>query len=119
MTGVLVLAGLVSATGGWAQTFEDVKEEMSASPMSQLPARLSLSMWVPMLFSGTTGMPLTDLCVSEGSVRPKDPSKASMNFGKVRAGNQYSVNVFGNFVSSTGENKFGAERTVELPACKQ
>jgi hypothetical protein len=115
MTGVLLLAVLVSVGGGWAMTFEDLQKEMAATPR---PARTSMDPRVPMLFSGTTGMLLTELCVAGDSVRPKDPEKASLDMGKVRPGNKYSVPVHLRFVSDTGEHIFLYERSVELPACK-
>ncbi len=96
-------------------TFEDFQKELAATP---IPSRTTLVMRVPMVFTGTTGMPLTELCVSGDSVRPLDPSKASMDMGKVRPGSQYSIPVQLNFVSDTGEHIFLYERMVELPACK-
>jgi arginine decarboxylase len=106
----------VSVGGGWAATFEDVRKEMAATPMY---AGSSLEMRVPMVFSsGMTGMLLTEVCVSADSVRPIDPSKASMDLGKVRPGNQYSIPVYMKFDSDTGDHIFMYERFVELPACK-
>jgi hypothetical protein len=47
-----------------------------------------------------------------------DPSKASMDMGKVRPGNQYSIPVHMRFIRDTGDHFFVYERSVELPACK-
>ena len=117
MSGVLVLGGLMWVGGGWAMTFEDMGEEMKTMPM---PGRTSLDMYsrIPMLFSGTTGIPVTEVCVAGGSVRPMDRSKANTEMGKVRPGTQYSIPVYKQFVSRSGDNILLYHRLVELPTCK-
>ena len=115
LVGVMVLAGLVLTSGGWTATFEEMKQEMSATP---IPGRTSLDMRVPMVFSGTTGMLLTELCVSEGTIRPMDPSKRNLDMGKVQPGTQFSVPVQMKFMSDSGDHIFMYQGMVELPACK-
>lgn len=114
MAGLLVLAALVSGGDGGAATFEDLQKETAATPSQAW----SWDIRVPMIFSGTTLMFLTEVCVSGDSVRPMDPSKASMDMGRVRPGNQYSVGVHKCFDSGTGDYLFMYQRAVELPACK-
>lgn len=117
MPSVLVLAGLMWVGGGWAMTFEEMAEEMKTIPM---PGRTSIDMYfrIPVLCSGTTCMPLTELCVAGGSVRPMDPSKKNMDLGKAPPRNQYSIPVYKRFVSESGDHIVLYERMVELPACK-
>ncbi len=117
MTGVLVLVGLIGVGGGWAMTFEEMGAEMKTVPT---PGRTSLDMYfrIPMLCSGTMCMPLTEVCVSEGSLRPMDPSKRYMDLGKAPPRNQFSIPVYKRFISEVGDHIVLYERMVELPACK-
>ncbi len=117
ITGVLVLAALMWVGGGWAMTFEEMEAQMKTMPVQ---GRTSHDMYfrIPMLCSGTTCMPVTELCVAGGSVHPKDPSKANMDFGKAPPGNQISIPVYKRFVSESGDHIPLHHRMVELPACK-
>lgn len=117
MTGVLFLVGLMWVGGGWATTFEEMGEEMKTIPM---PGRTWLDMYfrTPMVFSGTTGMLVTELCVAGGRLRPIDPSKAGVDMGKAPPGNQYSISMYKRFMSEVGDHVILYERMVELPACK-
>ena len=63
-------------------------------------------------------MLLTELCVSEGTIRPMDPGKRNLVMGKVQPGTQYSVPVYLRFVSESGDHIFLYQRMVELPACQ-
>lgn len=117
IAGVLVLTALMWVGGGWAMDFEEMGEEMKSIPTQ---GRTSLDMYfrIPMVCSGTTCMHVTELCVAGGSVRPKDPSKASIDMGKAPPGNQVSIPVYKRFMSESGDNIFLYHRMVELPACK-
>jgi len=117
MAGVVFVVGLMWVGGGWAMTFEEMGAEMKTVPT---PGRTSLDMYfrIPVLCSGTTCMPLTELCVAGGSVHPMDFSKASMDLGKAPPGNQYSIPVYRRFISEVGDHIVLYERMVELPACK-
>ncbi len=117
MAGVVFLVGLMWVGGGWAMTFEEMAEEMKSIPMSR-GTSLDMYFRTQVLCSGMTCMPLTEVCVSEGSLRPMDPSKKNMDLGKAPPGNQYSISVFKRFVSDSGDHIFVYERMVELPACK-
>ena len=117
MAGVLFLVGLMGVGGGWAMTFEEMGEEMKTIPT---PRGTSLDMYfrIPVLCSVTTCMPVTELCVAGGSVRPTDPSKSNIDMGKAPPKNQYSIPVYKRFISEVGDHIVWFDRMVELPACK-
>jgi hypothetical protein len=114
---VLVLAALMWVGDGWAMTFDEMAEEMKTIPTQ---GRTSHDMYfrIPMVCSGTTCMHVTELCVAGGSVRPKDPGKASMDMGKAPPKTEYSIPVYKRFVSESGDHIILYHRMVELPACK-
>lgn len=115
MAGVVALIALLSTSTGWTETLEEIKAEMGAK---FIPGMNSLDMRVPVVMSGMTGMLVTELCASGGSLHPKDPSKASMDFGKVPPDNQFPVNVNLRIKSETGDHIYMYQRMLEVPACK-
>ncbi len=69
-------------------------------------------------------MPIDQLCVSGGRLRPisggpAGPVPGPTDLGPVRPGNQYSVTIVEKSTSSaTGDEKIVAQRTVSIPDCK-
>ncbi|MGE5850270.1 MAG: hypothetical protein ACM362_09105 [Candidatus Methylomirabilota bacterium] len=97
-------------------TLKDMGEEMKTIP-TQGRTWLDMYYHISMLCSGTTCMPLTELCVAGGSVRPMDPGKANMDMGKASPGNQCSITVYKRYISRSEDNIFLYQRLVELPKC--
>jgi hypothetical protein len=113
--GLLLLVSLVWVVGGRAERMEDMRKEMGTV---SIPGRTFLDMRVPLVMSGTTAMPLSEVCVAGGSIHPMDPSKRTMDMGKAPPGNQYAIPVYLRFVSDSGDHIFLYYRMIELPACE-
>jgi hypothetical protein len=66
-------------------------------------------------------MPIDQLCVSGGRLRPTSTSgsQSIIDMGPVRPGNEYSVWIVQKLpMSATGEETMVAERKVSIPDCK-
>jgi hypothetical protein len=115
--GALMLAAVVLPSGVWGATIEDVKAEMQKMP-SPKGGRLELR--IPRQAYGKMRMPIDQLCVADGRLRPikSSDSKAITDMGPVRPSNQYQVQIVEKFPSATGEEKIRATRVVSIPDCK-
>ncbi len=115
--GALMLAALVLPGGVWGATIDDVKAEMkkmTPSPGGKLELR------IPREDYGKRRMPIDQLCVSGGRLRPikGSGSEAITDMGPVRSSNKYRVTIVEKFASATGDEKIRATRTVSIPDCK-
>lgn len=113
----LMLAAVVLPSGVWGATIDDVKAEMKKMPN---PPGGKLELRIPREDYGKMRMPIDQLCVSGGRLRPihTSGSKAVTDMGPVRSSNKYRVTIVEKFASSTGEEKIRATRTVSIPDCK-
>ena len=117
--GALMLAAVALPSGVWAATIDDVKAEMQKMPIPPGGGRLELR--IPREDYETTRMPIDQLCVSNGRLRPTSTSGSlsTTDMGPVRPGNQYSVWIVQKLpTSATGEETMVAERKVSIPDCK-
>ena len=115
--GALMLAVVVLPSGVWGATIDDVKAEMKGmTPASG--AKLELR--IPREIYGKNRMPIDQLCVSGGRLRPIEGSgsAAVKDMGPVKAGKTYQVTIVDKFASATGDEKIRATRKVSIPDCK-
>ena len=119
--GALMLADVVLPSGVWGATIDDVKAEMAKM---STPPGTRLELRIPREIEENARMPIDQLCVSGGRLRPigggpAGPLKAPADLGPVKPGNQYSVTIVEKSTgSATGDEKIVAERTVSIPDCK-
>ena len=124
--GALLLAAVVLPSGVWGATIDDVKAEMAKM---STPPGTRLELRVPREDHENIRMPIDQLCVSGGRLRPIQSVPAHpitslgstpiTDMGPVKPGNQYSVWIIArSIISATGDEKFLAERTVSIPDCK-
>ena len=119
--GALMLAAVVLPSGVWGATIDDVKAEMAK--MSSPPGT-RLDLRIPREIEENARMPIDQLCVSGGRLRPIGGGPAGAvpgptDLGPVRPGNQYSVAIVQKSTgSATGDEKMVAERIVSIPDCK-
>ncbi len=115
--GALMLAAIVLPSGVWGATVDDVKAEMQKmTPTSG--GKLELR--IPREIYGKTRMPIDQLCVSGGRLRPikGSGSEAITDMGPVRSSKKYRVTIVEKLSSATGDEKIRATRTVSIPDCK-
>ncbi len=112
--GALMLVAAVLPGGAWGATIGDVQKEMGEV---QAPFHGSkLVMYVPMVVYGNVHMPLTDVCVSDDRLRPLPGESTVTDMGPVKAGNQYSVQIF--LRDRVGNDIYQYERKISIPDCK-
>ncbi len=115
--GALMLAALVLPGGVWGATIDDVKAEMKKMTP---PSGGKLELRIPREDYGKRRMPIDQLCVSNGRLRPisTSGSTAVTDMGPVRSSNKYRVTIVEKLASATGDEKIRATRTVSIPDCK-
>ena len=115
--GALMLVTAVLPSGAWGATIDDVKAEMKKMPN---PPGGRLELRIPREDYGKKRMPIDQLCVSGGRLRPikGSGSEAITDMGPVRSSNKYQVQIVEKFPSQTGDEKIRATRTVSIPDCK-
>jgi hypothetical protein len=120
--GALMFTTVVLPSGAWGATIADVKAEMAKMPK---PQEGKLELKIPREAFGSKRMPIDQLCVSGGRLRPikGSGSEAITDMGPVRPGNQYQVVIVNTRPSISGatfkgDSKILAERTVSIPDCK-
>jgi len=112
--GALLLISAVVPSGASGATMDDVTKEIAQNARPLEGKRFVV--YVPMVVFGNTHMPLTNLCVSGGRLRPIDGSATVTDMGPVSQGNQYSVQIF--LRDGGGYDTYQYERKVSLPDCK-
>jgi len=115
--GALMLTAVVLPGGVWGATIDDVKAEMQ----KMTPASGGkLELRIPREDYAKNRMPIDQLCVSGGRLRPISTSGSEKvtDMGPVRSGNKYRVTIVEKLPSATGDEKIRATRTVSIPDCK-
>ncbi len=113
--GALMLVTAVSPSGAWGATMDDVDKEMKENGAPSYGTKLVC--YVPMVVYGNAHLPLTDVCVSGGRIRPLPGESTTVtDMGPVAAGNQYSVQIF--LRDRVGNDIFQYERKISIPDCK-
>ena len=115
--GALMLAAVVLPSGVWGASIDDVKAEMQKMTPN---SGGKLELRIPRAAFGKTRMPIDDLCVSSGRLRPikESGSDKITDMGPVRSDNKYRVTIVEKLPSATGDEKIRATRTVSIPDCK-
>jgi len=115
--GALMLAAVVLPSGVWGATIDDVKAEMQKMTPT---AGGRLELRIPREDYGKKRMPIDQLCVSGGRLRPisTSGSTAITDMGPVRSSKKYRVTIVEKMSSATGDEKIRATRTVSIPDCK-
>ena len=115
--GVLMVAAVVLPSGVWGATIADVKAEMEKMPK---PEEGRYELRIPREDYEKNRMPIDQLCVSGGRLRPisRSGSEKITDMGPVRSGNKYRVTIVEKLPSATGDEKIRATRTVSIPDCK-
>ena len=113
----LMLAAVVLPSGVWGATIDDVKAEMQKMKPT---SGGKLELRIPREDYGKERMPIDQLCVSGGRLRPisTSGSTAVKDMGPVRSSKKYRVTIVEKLASSTGDEKVRATRTVSIPNCK-
>ena len=109
---LLLVSAVVSSSGAWGATIEDVRKEMAENPTMWHGTRLL--MYVPMVGSSNTLVAMTSLCVSGGRLRPIDG--ANVDVGPAPKDNQYMVHIV--MRDGGGYDIYQYQRMVTLPNCK-
>ncbi len=116
--GALMLVAVVLPSGVWGATVDDVKAEMQKMTPTVPGGKLELR--IPREIYGKNRMPIDQLCVSGGRLRPisTSGSTAITDMGPVRSSKKYRVSIVEKIASATGDEKVRATRTVSIPDCK-
>ena len=113
--GALMVAAIVLPGGVWGATIDDVAAEV-AKETRTLQYNGRLVMLVPMEDNGIVHMPITELCVAGGKLRPIRKDVAPIDMGPAAPGNQYTVRVM--LRNAIGDEQFLYSRQVSIPDCK-
>jgi hypothetical protein len=118
--GALMLAAVVLPSGVWGatMTIDEVRAEVKEMSPSVPGGKLELRF--PREIHGKTRMPINQLCVSGGRLRPikGSGSDAVKDMGPVKAGKTYQVTIVEKISSATGDEKIRGSRLVTIPDCK-